>query len=36
MQYRELGVDIDKLQSNYLIIAGAKMVGIALIGMLQQ
>lgn len=31
-QYKELGIDIDKVQTNYLFMAGAKMLGIALIG----
>ena len=32
-QYKEIGINTDKLQSNYVIIAGIKMVGIALISM---
>lgn len=32
-QYKEVGINTDKLQSNYVIIAGVKMVGIALISM---
>lgn len=32
-QYKEVGINTDKLQSNYVIIAGLKMVGIALISM---
>ena len=32
-QYKEVGINTDKLQSNYVIIAGIKMVGIALISM---
>ena len=31
-QYRELGVDTDKIQTNYLFVAGAKMLGVALVG----
>lgn len=33
-QYENIGINTDKLQSNYVILAGAKMVGIALISML--
>ena len=33
-QYKDIGINTDKLQSNYVIIAGIKMVGIALISML--
>ena len=33
-QYKEVGINTDRLQSNYVIIAGIKMVGIALISML--
>ncbi|WP_196000209.1 ABC transporter ATP-binding protein [Clostridium sp. 1001271B_151109_B4] len=33
-QYKDIGINTDKLQSNYVIIAGVKMVGIALISML--
>lgn len=33
-QYKNIGINTDKLQSNYVILAGAKMVGIALISML--
>ena len=32
-QYKEVGINTDKLQSNYVIMAGLKMVGIALISM---
>ena len=32
-QYKEIGINTDKLQSNYVIIAGVKMLGIALISM---
>ena len=32
-QYKDLGINTDKLQSNYVIVAGVKMVGIALISM---
>ena len=32
-QYKEVGINTNKLQSNYVIIAGVKMVGIALISM---
>ena len=32
-QYKEIGINTDKLQSNYVIMAGVKMVGIALISM---
>lgn len=32
-QYKEIGINTDRLQSNYVIIAGIKMVGIALISM---
>lgn len=31
-QYKELGIDIDKVQTNYLFMSGAKMLGVALIG----
>ena len=31
-QYKELGIDIDKVQTNYLFMAGAKMLGVALVG----
>ena len=31
-RYRELGVDTDKIQTNYLFVAGAKMLGVALVG----
>lgn len=31
-QYKELGINIDKVQTNYLFMAGAKMLGVALIG----
>ena len=31
-QYKELGIDIDKVQTNYLFMAGSKMLGVALIG----
>ncbi|WP_195987373.1 ABC transporter ATP-binding protein [Clostridium sp. D53t1_180928_C8] len=34
LQYNNIGINTDKLQSNYVIFAGAKMVGIALISML--
>ena len=33
-QYKDIGINTDKLQSNYVIIAGIKMVAIALISML--
>ena len=33
-QYKDIGINTDKLQSNYVIVAGVKMVGIALISML--
>lgn len=33
-QYKNVGINTDKLQSNYVILAGVKMVGIALISML--
>ncbi len=33
-QYKDVGINTDRLQSNYVIIAGVKMVGIALISML--
>ena len=33
-QYKEVGINTDKLQSNYVIMSGLKMVGIALISML--
>lgn len=33
-QYKEIGINTDKLQSNYVIMAGLKIVGIALISML--
>lgn len=32
--YKDIGINTDKLQSNYVIIAGVKMVGIALISMI--
>lgn len=32
-QYKAIGINTDKLQSNYVIVAGIKMVGIALISM---
>ena len=32
-EYNAIGINTDKLQSNYIIIAGAKMLGIALISM---
>ena len=32
-EYSTIGIDTDKIQSNYIILAGAKMVGIALISM---
>lgn len=32
-EYKRLGMDVDKNQSNYIILAGAKMLGIALISM---
>ena len=32
-QYKDIGINTDKLQSNYVIVAGVKMVGIALISM---
>ncbi|MCQ2969291.1 MAG: ABC transporter ATP-binding protein/permease [Clostridium sp.] len=31
-QYEALGIDVDNIQTNYLFIAGAKMLGVALIG----
>ena len=31
-EYSKLGVDIDKIQTNYLFVAGAKMLGVALVG----
>lgn len=34
LQYENIGINADKLQSNYVILAGAKMVAIALISML--
>ena len=33
-EYKEIGVDTDKLQTNYIILAGIKMLGIALISMM--
>ena len=33
-EYNAIGINTDKLQSNYIIIAGAKMLGIALISMI--
>ena len=33
-EYIEIGVDTDKLQTNYIILAGIKMLGIALISMI--
>ncbi len=32
-EYNAIGINTDKIQSNYIIIAGAKMIGIALISM---
>ena len=32
-RYKDIGINTDKLQSNYVIVAGVKMVGIALISM---
>ena len=32
-QYQNIGIDTNKIQSNYVILAGAKMLGIALISM---
>lgn len=32
-EYKEIGMDTDKLQTNYIILAGIKMLGIALISM---
>ena len=34
LQYKNIGINTDKFQSNYVILAGAKMVGIALISMI--
>ena len=34
LQYKNIGIDTNRLQSNYVVIAGVKMVGIALISML--
>ena len=33
-EYQEIGIDTDKLQTNYIFTAGAKMLGIAVISML--
>lgn len=33
-EYKAIGMDVEKLQMNYIFIAGIKMLGIALIGML--
>jgi ATP-binding cassette, subfamily B, multidrug efflux pump len=33
-EYKEIGMDTDKLQTNYIILAGVKMLGIALISMI--
>jgi len=33
-EYTEMGIDIDRMQSNYVLIAGLKMLGLALLGML--
>lgn len=33
-EYKEIGIDTEKMQTSYIFIAGAKMLGIALIGML--
>lgn len=33
-EYSEIGINIDKMQTNYVLLAGLKMLGIALIGML--
>lgn len=32
-EYKEIGIDTDKIQNNYILSSGAKMVGIALISM---
>ncbi|MDD6794139.1 MAG: ABC transporter ATP-binding protein [Clostridiaceae bacterium] len=32
-EYKEVGIDTDKMQTNYIFITGAKMIGIALISM---
>lgn len=34
LQYKDIGINTDKIQSNYVIVAGVKMLGIALISML--
>ena len=33
-EYQEIGIDTDKLQTNYIFVAGAKMLGVAVISML--
>lgn len=33
LEYRTIGINTDKLQSNYIIVAGAKMLGVALVSM---
>jgi len=33
-EYTEMGIDIDRMQSNYVMAAGLKMLGLALLGML--
>lgn len=32
LQYKNIGMDVDRIQSNYVLLAGAKMLGVALIG----
>ncbi len=32
-EYKEIGIDTDKLQNNYILISGAKMIGVALVSM---
>ena len=33
-EYKDIGIDIDKNQSTYVLVAGAKMIGVALIAMI--
>ena len=33
-EYNEIGIDTDKIQSKYIVIAGAKMIGLALVGLI--
>lgn len=33
-EYQAIGIDVDKMQTNYIILSGSKMLGLALVGML--